>query len=101
MRGQILHAARPWTRVRVTLVLAVALGLALLFLLTNGALAEDTDPTPEATAVPEVPPLGDCYGGVLSHARLLCYALEQAEAAGVMDVEVIYLAGKAVHIRGG
>ena len=85
-------------KVRGWLVLAIAipLGLALMFLILPGALAED--PTPEPTTVPTEPPLGDCYGGVLSHAPLHCYALEQAEAAGVIDVDSIYLAGARLYV---
>ena len=55
-------------------------------------------PDAEATAVPAEPPLGDCYGGVLSYAPLHCYALEQAEAAGVIDVDSIYLAGNRLYV---
>ena len=71
------------------MVLAIAFSLALILLIIPGALAEN--PTPEATAVPEEPPLGECYGGVLSHAPLHCYALEQAEAAGNIHIEGVYL----------
>ena len=76
-------------KVWLTLGLTVALGLALMFLIIPGALAQE--PTPEATAVPTEPPLGDCYGGVLSHAPLHCYALEQAEYEGVIHIEGIYM----------
>ena len=78
------------------MVLAIAFSLALLLLIIPGALAQE--PTPEATAVPARPPLGDCYGGVLSHTPLHCYALEQAEAAGVIDVDSIYLAGARLYV---
>ena len=80
----------------MALAVAVALGLALMFLILPGALAED--PTPEPTTVPNEPLLGDCYGGVLFHAPLHCYALEQAEAAGVIDVDSIYLAGSRLYV---
>ena len=76
-------------KVWLTLVFAVALGLALMFLIIPGTLAQE--PTPEATAVPTEPPLGDCYGGVLSHAPLHCYALEQAEDGGVISIDGIYM----------
>ena len=41
-------------------------------------------------AVPLNPPLGDCFGGVLSKDPLHCYALEQADRQGIIDVEAIY-----------
>ena len=77
---------RAWT----WLISAITLGLALMFFISPGALAED--PTPEPTTVPTEPPLGDCYGGVLSHAPLHCYALEHAEDEGVINIEAVYLA---------
>ena len=98
MSGQILRATRPGSRVTAALALGVTLGLVLLFTFSYGAQAQDSSPTPEATAVPAEPPLGDCYGGVLSEAPLHCYALEQAEAAGVIDVDSIYLAGARLYI---
>ena len=36
------------------------------------------------------PPLGDCWGGVLSDEALHCYVLEQAQREGVIDVEKVY-----------
>ena len=36
------------------------------------------------------PPLGDCFGGVLSKDPIQCYVLEQAEQRGVIDIEAIY-----------
>ena len=36
------------------------------------------------------PPLGDCWGGVLSEEALHCYVLEQAQRAGLIDVEKVY-----------
>ena len=41
-------------------------------------------------AVPLNPPLGDCFGGVLSKDPLHCYALEQAHRQGVIDVQTVY-----------
>ena len=89
MRELIVQTVQGRGRIGLTLGLTVALGLTLMILITPGALSED--PTPEATAVPEEPPLGDCYGGVLSHAPLHCYALEQAEYEGVIHIEGIYM----------
>ena len=40
--------------------------------------------------VPLNPPLGDCFGGALSQDPLHCYALEQANSQGVIDVEKVY-----------
>ena len=36
------------------------------------------------------PPLGDCFGGVLSSDPLHCYVLEQAQRRDVIDIEAIY-----------
>ena len=36
------------------------------------------------------PPLGDCFGGALSEDPLHCYVLEQAQAAGLMDILGVY-----------
>ena len=41
-------------------------------------------------AVPGDPPLGDCFGGALSQDPPHCYALEQAQRQGVIDVEKVY-----------
>ena len=41
-------------------------------------------------AVPLNPPLGDCFGGLLSQDPLICYVLEQADGQGVIDVETVY-----------
>ena len=58
-----------------------------------------SDPGPPSTTTPAVtttevvaaePPLGDCFGGVLSEDPLHCYVLEQAQARGLMDVVGIY-----------
>ena len=36
------------------------------------------------------PPLGDCFGGLLNQDPLHCYALEQTEKEGLIDIEKIY-----------
>ena len=36
------------------------------------------------------PPLGDCFGGALSEDPMHCYVLEQAQAAGLMDILGVY-----------
>ena len=41
-------------------------------------------------AVPLTPPLGDCFGGLLSQDPLICYVLEQADRQDIIDVETIY-----------
>ena len=43
------------------------------------------------------PPLGDCFGGVLSKDPLHCYALEQADEQGIIDVETIYDVGGTLY----
>ena len=49
-------------------------------------------PTPEPTGGAPIPggPIGDCFGGVLSQDPLHCYALERAQAKGIIDVDAIY-----------
>ena len=48
-------------------------------------LAGSTPPSAHA----EEPP-GNCWGGVLSAEPLQCYILEQAQSAGVIDVDAVY-----------
>ena len=43
------------------------------------------------------PPLGDCFGGVLSKDPLHCYALEQADEQGIIDVETVYDVGGTLY----
>ena len=50
------------------------------------ALAIHVAPVVHANA----PPLGDCFGGVLSKDPIQCYVLEQAQQRGVIGVEAIY-----------
>ena len=47
---------------------------------------------PVAQAQNTEPPLGDCYGGVLTQDSLHCYALEQAEREELIDVTALYVA---------
>ena len=58
-----------------------------------------SEPEPSATTTLAVtttevvaaePPLGDCFGGALSEDPLHCYVLEQAQAAGLMDILGVY-----------
>ena len=58
-----------------------------------------SDPEPSATTTVAVttteevvaePPLRDCFGGALSEDPLHCYVLEQAQAAGLMDILGVY-----------
>ena len=98
MSGRILRAASPVIRVTAAIALGrnPRSGLAVqLFLRGPG---RGLRRHPRGHGRPSRAPLGDCYGGVLSHAPLHCYALEQAEAAGVIDVESIYLAGRRLYI---
>ena len=57
-------------------------------------------PEPPATTTPAVtlgsvdptePPLGDCFGGALSGDPMHCYVLEQAQAAGLIDILGVYV----------
>ena len=47
---------------------------------------------------PESPPLGKCFGGVLSEDPLHCYVLERAQKRKVIEVEKIYLVGNVLHL---
>ena len=38
------------------------------------------------------PPPGDCWGGLLSEDEIICYMLEETQRAGLLEVQVIYLA---------
>ena len=50
-------------------------------------------PSAEAQARSGVaPPPGDCWGGVLSKDPLHCYVFEEAQKAGLMEVDSMYLA---------
>ena len=73
-------------RLAAALLLAGVLCLAVILLVSPRAHAETPTPSPETS-----PPLGDCYGGLLSQAPLHCYALEQAEAVEEINIEAIYL----------
>ena len=44
------------------------------------------------TANAGAPPPGDCWGGLLSEDEIICYMLEEAQRAGLLEVQVIYLA---------
>ena len=44
------------------------------------------------------PPLRSCYDGLLSGEPMHCYLLEQAEVAGLIDVDVIYNGGGNLYI---
>ncbi len=41
-------------------------------------------------SVPFNPPLGDCFGSLLSQDPLICYVLEQADRQDIIDVETVY-----------
>ena len=41
-------------------------------------------------SVPLNPPLGDCFGSLLSQDPLICYVLEQADRQSIIDVETVY-----------
>ncbi len=41
---------------------------------------------------------GDCWGRALSEDHLHCYILEEAQKAGVIDVEAVFEAGRTLHI---
>ena len=51
---------------------------------------------PGEYAVP--PPPGDCWGGALSDDPLHCYALEEAQRDGIIEVEGVYDAWGELHI---
>lgn len=94
MPGPAVGATKNGIRMGMALLLA-AIGLPLFLLFSQGAYSQTSTP------VPDRPPLGDCYGGLLTHSPIHCYALEQAEAAGDIEVEAIYLAGKRLYVYVG
>ena len=66
-----------------------------------------SDPEPPSTTTLAVtttevvaaePPLGDCFGGVLSEDPLHCYVLEQAQARGLMDILGVYDDGDTLYV---
>ena len=57
----------------------------LIAVVLVGVLAGSTPPSAHAED-----PLGNCWGGVLSAEPLQCYILEQAQSAGVIDVDAVY-----------
>ena len=69
---------------------AIALGALALVSIALVACGDDAPEVEDATE--SVPPLGDCYGGVLSQDPLQCYALEQAERLLLIRVTALYVA---------
>ena len=53
---------------------------------------------PFAHAEDGEPPLGDCFGGILSSEPLHCYLLEQGQVSGKIDIEAIYEAGNGIYV---
>ena len=76
-------------RIRKLAVLTVA---ALALVVASWAAPARAQDTATTTATGGFPPLGDCWGGVLSGDPLHCYALEQAERANLIDVTALYVA---------
>ena len=56
----------------------------------------DSNSGSQANTVP--PPPGDCWGGALSDDPLHCYALEEAQRDGIIEVEGVYDASGELHI---
>ena len=73
---------------KVATFTVAALALAVAVSWAAPAHAQDATTTPASSG----PPLGDCWGGVLSGDPLHCYALEQAERANLIDVTALYVA---------
>ena len=83
-------------------VAGIALVLVLVVLLTAYAVvpdvsAQDKKPTPTPSATPTPPP-DDCWGGALSDDPLQCYVLEQAQTAGVIDIDAVYGANEVLYV---
>ena len=49
-------------------------------------------------AVPADPPLGNCFGGLLNQDPLHCYALEQTQKKGLINIEKIYDADNVLYL---
>ena len=74
-----------WTKPSVLVVVAFL----LLLMASWGGPVLAQEPQPP-TVPGHTPPLGDCFGDLLSEDPLHCYALEQAVDQKVIDVEKIY-----------
>ena len=90
-RRRLAWAQRPkWGAVFLMSVLIVT----TLIYGTTPACSQDPTPTPDMSSTAEsdhVPdPPGDCWNGALSADPLHCYALEEAQRDGVIEVEGVY-----------
>ena len=78
-----------WAWIALLLLGAVAMGL-ILQSVSPAQAQDDKDAASTPDASSSGPPLGDCFGGLLTEDPLHCYALKQAQSRGVIDIEKIY-----------
>ena len=78
-----MRVGKPAKRtVRTRWPVAVVSALLALYALVPTDASADSD---------VAPPPGDCWGGVLSGDPLHCYVFEEAQKAGLMEIDAMYL----------
>ena len=78
-----MSAGKPAQRtVRTRWAIVVVSALLALYALVSTDASADSDVSP---------PPGDCWGGVLSGDPLHCYVFEEAQKAGLMEIDSMYL----------
>ena len=83
-----------------SLALAVVFALAMTTLLQSGSTVRAQEPDSNSGSQPGAvpPPPGNCWGGALSESPVHCFALEQAQRDGIIEVEGIYRAESVVNV---
>ena len=82
-----------------SLALVVVFALAMTTLLQSGSMVHAQEPDSNSgSQANTVPPPGNCWGGVLSDSPVHCFALEQAQRDGIIEVEGIYRAESVVNV---
>ena len=82
----------------IALVAIFAFAVASLPQLGSIVRAQEPDSNSGSQANTVPPPPGDCWGGALSDDPLHCYALEEAQRDGIIEVEGVYDASGELHI---
>ena len=83
-----------------SLALAVVFALAMTTLLQSGSTVRAQEPDSNSGSQPGAvpPPPGNCWGGALSESPVHCFALEQAQRDGIIEVEGIYRAEYVINV---
>ena len=82
----------------LALVAISAFAVALLAQLGSTVHAQEPDSDLGSQVSNTPPPPGDCWSGALSDDPLHCYALEEAQRDGIIEVEGVYDASGELHI---